>query len=57
MKIFVAGATGVIGRRVVPLLVEGAGRSRPSRAVRMHGAVCNLATGIPSSNRAMLPFA
>ena len=85
MKIFVAGATGVIGRRVVPLLVEGGwavtavarsaekvtaiGRAgaRPAvvdlfdpealaRAVEGHDAVCNLATHIPASNRAMLPF-
>lgn len=86
MKIFVAGATGVIGRRVVPLLVEGGwavtavarsaekvtaiGRAgaRPAvvdlfdpealaRAVEGHDAVCNLATSIPSSDRALLPFA
>ncbi len=86
MKIFVAGATGVVGRRVVPMLLEegwsvtavartaekvGAlGRlgARPevvdlfdpaavARAVRTHDVVCNLATSIPSSNRAVLPFA
>lgn len=86
MKIFVAGATGVVGRRVVPMLLErgwavtAAARSaekakalerlgaRPelvdlfdpdaaARAVEGHEAVCNLATSIPSSNRAMLPFA
>jgi nucleoside-diphosphate-sugar epimerase len=86
MKIFVAGATGVVGRRVVPLLLEkgwavtavartpekvaalGRMGARPEvvdlfdaaeveRAVRTHDVVCNLATSIPSSNRAMLPFA
>ncbi|HEX8556542.1 MAG TPA: NAD(P)-dependent oxidoreductase [Pyrinomonadaceae bacterium] len=86
MKIFVAGATGVVGRRVVPMLLKegwsvtavartaekivALGRlgARPelvdlfdpaavTRAVRMHDAVCNLTTGIPSSNRALLPFA
>lgn len=86
MKIFVAGATGVVGRRLVPMLLErgwavtavartaekvkelGRLGARPvsvdlfdsaavARAVGGHDAVCNLATSIPSSNRAMLPFA
>lgn len=86
MKIFVAGATGVVGRRVVPMLLEkgwtvtAAVRSAEkmkelamlgaraelidlfdpaavARAVRTHEAVCNLTTSIPSSNRALLPFA
>ena len=86
MKIFVAGATGVIGRRVVTLLLKrgwtvtavarAAGKvrelgrmgARPeladlfdpaavARAVEGHDAVCNLTTHIPSSSRAMLPFA
>ncbi len=86
MRIFVAGATGVIGRRVVPLLaaaghrVTGIGRTPEKQnlllqlgaeavaldlfdaaavrsAVAGHDIVINLATSIPPSSRAFLPWA
>lgn len=85
-KAFVAGATGVIGRRVVARLVEAGGdvtgvaRSEPkeaelralgatpvrvslfdrdavARAVAGHDVVCNLATAIPTGERAADPVA
>ena len=53
MRIFVAGATGVIGRRLVPMLVEaghdgdrhdalGARARRPVREVGAEPAVCDV---------------
>lgn len=86
MKVFVAGATGVIGRRVVPALialghqVTGVTRRQSGIAeIQRHGAtavkvdlfnpravrdaiedhdtVINLATRIPKTWRAFLPFA
>lgn len=86
MRIFVTGATGVVGRRLVPLLsaagheVTGLARSRGKsremerlgarpagvelldeeavrKAVRGHAAVVNLATHIPPSSKAFLPWA
>src|SRR5512142_3230666 len=86
LEIFLAGATGVLGRRVVPLLVgaghrvTGVARSAekeaaltamgalPARvdlfdprevasAVRGHDVIINLATHIPPSSRALLPWA
>lgn len=85
-KIFIAGATGVIGRRVVPLLtgagyrVSAVARNAAKEAalvaagavpvrvdlfdprevasaVRGHDVVINLATSIPPSSKAMLPWA
>src|ERR1700758_4205718 len=46
MRVFVAGATGVLGRRAVAALVG----ARPA-------AVCNLATTIPSAVRSADPRA
>lgn len=86
MRVFVAGATGVVGRRVIPLLVAAghqvaaAGRTPEKRdrlarlgatpveadlfdpaalrrAAAGHDVVCNLATRIPPSSRALLPGA
>jgi nucleoside-diphosphate-sugar epimerase len=86
MNVFVAGATGALGRHVVPLLVaaghavSGVARTpekaeqleragaRPVRvdlfdagaaraAVAGHEAVVNVATHIPPSSRALLPWA
>ena len=86
MKIFVAGATGVIGRRAVPLLIErghevtAVSRTESKRAalsgvgakaivvdlfdadavgsaVKGHDVVINLATSIPPSSRALMPWA
>jgi 2-alkyl-3-oxoalkanoate reductase len=86
MKVFVTGATGVIGRRVIPLLIQrghevtGASRSveksaelalmgaepvqldlfdldKLKAAVKRHDAVINLATAIPPSSTALIPFA
>jgi nucleoside-diphosphate-sugar epimerase len=86
MKIFMTGATGVIGRRAVPLLIQrghrvtAVTRSRAKgdeiaktgaqpleldlydldkvrAAVRGHDTIINLATSIPPSSRALLPWA
>lgn len=86
MRIFVAGATGALGRRVVPALVAAGhevtamGRTPEKRAmlarfgaspvdadlfdrrtlrraVAGHGTVINLATKIPPSSQAFLPWA
>lgn len=86
MRIFLTGATGVVGCRLVPLLtaaghqVTGVARSRlkaaaletqgatpldvnlldraaVERAVRGHDVVINLATHIPPSSQAFLPWA
>jgi nucleoside-diphosphate-sugar epimerase len=86
MRLFLSGATGVIGRRLLPrLIAEGhqvtaIGRTPEKRAalerlgvtataaglfdpaglgeaVRGHQAVINLATRIPPSSRAFLPWA
>jgi nucleoside-diphosphate-sugar epimerase len=86
LKLFMAGATGILGRRTVPLLVAAGHRgtavarraekeaalaavgAEPVRvdlfdaravasAVRGHDVVINLATHIPPSSRAVLPWA
>ena len=86
MKIFVAGATGVVGRRAIPLMlargheVTAVTRSAGKRAaleglgvkttvvdlfdaerlpsvVKGHDVVVNLATSIPPSSKALLPWA
>jgi nucleoside-diphosphate-sugar epimerase len=86
MKIFVTGATGVVGRRVVPLLVQrghgvtGVSRSpkksdelarvgaeplqlnlfdldKVKAALKGHDIAINLATAIPPSSKALLPWA
>ena len=86
MKIFVAGATGVVGRRAIPLMlargheVTAVSRSEGKRAafrglgvnaitvdlfdaeklpaiVKGHDVVVNLATSIPPSSRALVPWA
>jgi 2-alkyl-3-oxoalkanoate reductase len=70
VRIFIAGATGVLGRRVVTLLrdagheVTGHGSeldlfdaATVSQAVAGHGTVLNLATAIPSGARMALPAA
>jgi nucleoside-diphosphate-sugar epimerase len=70
MRIFITGATGVIGRRLVPLLrgsgheVTAAARSLDLfdgrtvlHAIDGHDTVVNLATHIPAPSRMILPWA
>ena len=86
MKIFVTGATGVIGRRAIPLMltrgheVTAVARSPEKRAalqgvgvkaievdlfdaevlprvVKGHDVIVNLATSVPPSSRALVPWA
>jgi nucleoside-diphosphate-sugar epimerase len=85
MKIFVTGATGVVGRRAIPLMLErghqvtAVARSTAKRdalnglgahavevnlfdaealpaAVKGHDVIVNLATSIPPSSRALMPW-
>jgi nucleoside-diphosphate-sugar epimerase len=86
VKIFVTGATGVIGRRAIPLMLErghevtAVARSPEKRAalegvgaraiavdlfdaevlprvVKGHDAIVNLATSVPPSSKALMPWA
>jgi len=68
LKIFIAGGSGVIGRRVVPMLrsqgheVTAPSSSEvsvfsPGNALRGHDVVINLATRIPPASKAMMPGA